>query len=180
MNLELHDRIDRSVSELSRQCPELDLSGVAITLRLVILGKYIEQHANATFAPFGLQTWEFDVLAALRRQGEPYTLSAGELARSVMLTCSGMTHRLDRLEQRALVRRVPAPDDRRRVLVQLTEAGRELTDVAFARRTAAANALVGRLGTRERQQLEMTLRRLLLDLGNDADDENGSPGGAAG
>lgn len=158
------DRIDQALADWQRERPDLDWSGAAITLRLVLLGKYVEQHAAASFAPFGLQPWEFDVIATLRRQGAPYELSAGDLARSVLLTCSGMTHRLDRLQQRGLVERVATPEDRRRVLVRLTEAGLELVEAAIARRSCEACGLVEALTETERQQLQGLLRTLVHRL----------------
>lgn len=161
---ELRDRIDQALADWHRERPDLDWSGAAITLRLVLLGKYVEQHAAASFAPFGLQPWEFDVLATLRRQGRPFELSAGDLARSVLLTCSGMTHRLDRLQQRGLVTRTAAPDDRRRVMVQLTAEGLELVEQAIARRSCEACGLTDALSGPQRQELIGLLRRLVAGL----------------
>lgn len=158
------DRIDQALSDWQRERPDLDWSGAAITLRLVLLGKYVEQHAAASFAPFGLQTWEFDVIATLRRQGAPYTLSAGDLARSVLLTNSGMTHRLDRLEKRGLVARSMAEDDRRRVMVRLTDAGLKLVEEAIAQRSGEACGLLQGLTEQQRGELETLLRTLLRGL----------------
>ena len=162
---ETDDRIDRVLADWQRERPDLDWSGAAITLRLVLLGKYVEQHAAASFAPFGLQPWEFDVIGTLRRQGEPYTLSAGDLARSVLLTCSGMTHRLDRLQERGLVERVATPEDRRRVMVRLTAAGLALVDEAITRRSGEACDLVGALDGSQRDDLIRLLRTLVVRLG---------------
>ena len=172
MNTDMQDRVDRALAEWQAECPELDLTGVGVTLRLVLLGKYIEQGAKDSFAPFGVQPWEFDVLAALRRKGAPHELSAGELARSVVMTCSGMTHRLDRLQERGLVERLPCPTDRRQVLVRLTEAGRELVDAAVARRTEAARAVVDVLPPAELDQLRHSLRRLLIHLERPAGEDS--------
>lgn len=158
------DRVDQALAEWQAECPELDLSGAAVTLRLALLGKYVEQGAKATFAPFDIQPWEFDVLATLRRKGAPYEISAGELARSVVMTCSGMTHRLDRLQARGLVERRHSPTDRRQVLVRLTDAGITLVDTAIEQRAAAARVIASALPETEAQQLVETLRRLLVYL----------------
>lgn len=158
------DRVDRALAEWQAACPDLDLSASAVTLRLVLLGRYIEQQAKTSFAPFDIQPWEFDVLATLRRKGEPYELSAGELARSVLMTCSGMTHRLDRLQARGLVERAASPSDRRQVLVRLTPAGRELVDTAVRRRTESARQLMDLFSTDEAVRLSGDLRRLLIAL----------------
>lgn len=173
---ETPDRIDQVLADWQRERPDLDWSAAAVTMRLVLLGKYIEQHAAESFEPFGLQPWEFDVLATLRRQGEPYTLSAGDLARSVLLTCSGMTHRLDRLQERGLVARVAAPEDRRRVMVQLTDAGLALVEAAIGRRTCDVCAPVEALQGDQREQLVQLLRVMVAQLGGLKDDMCESPG----
>lgn len=163
------DRVDQALAEWQTECPELDLEAAGITLRLVLLGKYIEQGAKNTFAPYDIQPWEFDVLATLRRKGEPYELSAGELARSVVMTCSGMTHRLDRLQARGLVERHTSPSDRRQVLVRLTQAGIELVDSAIEQRVQAARNIVAPLSQDDADHLRESLRRLLVHLGNHGD-----------
>jgi DNA-binding MarR family transcriptional regulator len=176
MTSSAQDRVDQALAEWRAACPEHATEGPAVTLRLLVLGKYLEAHAAESLAPLGLQPWEVDVLGALRRQGEPYTLAAGKLARRLLLTCSGMTHRLDRLESRGLVARVPTPEDRRRVLVRLTEAGRALVDRAIELRICETERLLSVLDAAEREQLTGLLRRLALAL--EADHE--APcGGAA-
>ncbi len=174
---ELRDRIDRALADWQRERPDLDWSGAAITMRLVLLGKYVEQHAAASFAPFGLQPWEFDVLATLRRQGDPFVLSAGDLARSVLLTCSGMTHRLDRLQERGLVERTAAAEDRRRVMVQLTAAGLDLVEQAVAQRSCEACGLVDALSAAQQEEVVELLRRLVARL-DQLPDPNLLPDGA--
>ena len=101
----------------------------------------------AAFAAHGLEPWEFDVLAALRRAGAPYQLSPGQLVAETLVTSGTMTNRIDRLEARGLVRRLPDPADGRGVLVRLTDAGRGLVDTALAdlleRERIAADAGLG-------------------------------------
>ncbi|HDP90054.1 MAG TPA: MarR family transcriptional regulator [Thioalkalivibrio sp.] len=168
------DRVDRVLAEWQAECPDLDLTASAVTLRLVLLGRYIEQQAKASFAPFDVQPWEFDVLATLRRKGAPYELSAGELARSVIMTCSGMTHRLDRLQARGLVERVASPSDRRQVMVRLTPAGVDLVDRALQRRAESARQLVAIFSEHETGRLAGDLRRLLQAM--ERAEADGDPG----
>lgn len=164
MKTQAIDRIDVALNAWRATHPELDFTDAAVTLRLVLLGKYLEAHATRSFAPFGLQPWEFDVLSTLGRDGPPYTLSAGELARSVFLTCGAMTHRLDRLEERGLVERRPSPEDRRSVLVSLTEQGRDLMNQALHKRLGDVRRLMSVLSKTEREQLQDLLRRLTTAL----------------
>jgi DNA-binding MarR family transcriptional regulator len=156
------DRVDRALAEWRASCPHIDATNADLSLRLLVLGKYLEAHACESFAPLDLQPWEVDVLAALRRQGEPYRLSAGDLARGLLLTGSGMTHRLDRLESRGLLRRSPSKSDRRSVLVTLTGEGRRRVEEALALRGEANRELFACLDAEERAQLTALLRRLTL------------------
>src|SRR5690349_2401527 len=91
-----------------------------------LAGRSIED----VFATHGLNAGEFDVLAALRREGDPFVLTPSALARTLMLSPAGMTNRLDRLVERGLVDRRADPDDRRSVLVALTPEGRRVVDAA--------------------------------------------------
>ena len=95
------------------------------------LAKHLDRAARAAFAAHGLEAWEFDVLSALRRQGQPYQLSPGALLRATLVTSGTMTNRIDRLAAAGLVRRHPDPQDKRGVLVQLTDAGKAAVDAAM-------------------------------------------------
>lgn len=169
------DRVDATREAWRRELPELDLRSIGVILRILLCGRHLESRIAQTLEPCGLQPWEFDVLSALRRQGGACELSAGELARHVMLTCSGMTHRVDRLGKRGLVMRRPDERDRRSVMVALTERGRALAEAAAeARAHDGISVLAEALEEDERQMLERLLSRLLSVLERDAD------GGCAG
>ena len=102
-----------------------------------------------------------DVLTALRRQGRPYQLTASELARESLLSSGAMTNRIDRLEERGLVEREADPDDRRGVLVRLTEVGLELVDKALEARLSLADAQIASLTPEERQAISLGLRKVM-------------------
>ncbi len=104
------------------------------------------------------------VLGALRTAGPPHRLSPTQLLKGLMLSSAGMTGRLDRLEERGLVERHRDPGDRRAVLVELTEKGRELVDAAVAANTRAERGLLDGLGEREAKSLARLLQRLLARL----------------
>lgn len=104
------------------------------------------------------------MLATLRRAGSPYRLSAGELSDSGMLTSGAMTNRIDRLEEAGLARRLPDPDDRRGVLVELTAKGRKLVDRAVSAHVANEHRALASLAVAERRELERLLRKLLISF----------------
>lgn len=156
------DFIDELLADWSRQRPELDRAALGVVLRIQALEKVLGDQAAERLMDFGLHWWQYDVLSALRRQGEPYELAATGLAEAGMRSSGAVTHRIDRLESEGLVRRLQDPDDRRRVRVRLTRRGLELIDRVTAARFEAAQAAVSELSPNQRSQLDRLLRRLLL------------------
>src|SRR5262245_18088856 len=110
----------------------------------------------------------YDVLATLRRAGEPYELTAGDLVRQSMVTTGAVTNRIDRLAERGLVERVPA-GDRRKVMVRLTRSGLDLVDEVVTGHMATERALLSALSPRQQVDLAALLRTALLVLGDGAD-----------
>ena len=104
------------------------------------------------------------MLAALRREGDPFVLTPSGLARTLMLSPAGMTNRIDRLVARGLVDRRADPEDRRSLLVVLTPAGREVVDAAVTDHVANEARLLSVLSTSERAALDRTIRKLLAGL----------------
>jgi len=126
------DEVDRIIAAWHAERPDLDLEPLAVLSRVSRLARHLATARAGAFDRHGLEQWEFDVLSALRRSGPPYHLSPGALVTQTMVTSGTMTNRIDRLEARGLVRRSPAPADRRGVLVHLTEDGRGRVDAAFS------------------------------------------------
>lgn len=156
------DFIDELLADWSRQRPDLDSAALGVVLRIQALEKILGDQAAERLMEFGLHWWQYDVLSALRRQGEPFELDATALAEAGMRSSGAMTNRIDRLEAEGLVRRLQDPDDRRRVLVQLTPRGLELVDRVTAARFEAAGAALAALAARDRRRLDALLRDLLL------------------
>lgn len=125
------DEVDRLVTAWRRERPDLDVSPLEVLSRVTRLARHLDRARRTAFAEHGLESWEFDVLAALRRAGAPYRLSPGQLLTQTLVTSGTMTNRIDRLAAKGLVTRGPDPTDRRGVLVQLTDSGRERADAAF-------------------------------------------------
>ena len=164
------DSVDRLVAQWAPQLPEsVDLGVEALVQRISKVHRYVRRRQEETLADFGLGWAEWTVLGHLRLAGAPYRSSPGKLAKHEQLSSGAMTNRLDRLEERGLIRRLPDPDDRRGVLVELTEAGHKAwldsVDVQAAKEAAVANALT----KQERDELNRLLRRAILSF-EDADD----------
>lgn len=119
---------------------------------------------NPLFARFGLQSGEFDVLATLRRSGVPFALTPTELYEATMVTSGAMTNRLDRLEKAGLITRGPHPQDRRGVIVQLTEGGRDLIDEAVTAHVENEHQVLSVLTREEQDRLADLLAKLISGL----------------
>jgi DNA-binding MarR family transcriptional regulator len=158
------DAVDRIVAQWSRERPELDTGPMAVIGRVHRLGALLETELRTVFAEAGLGNGDFDILATLRRAGEPFRLSPGELSASAMVTSGAVTKRVDRLVSKGLVERSVSADDGRGRVIQLTPEGRALTDELVVRHWANEDRLLAALDPEERAQLVALLRKLLLDV----------------
>ena len=158
------DATDAIVAQWNRECPDLDASPMLVIGRLFRLTDAIDGRLRPLFAAAGLGNGDFDVLAALRRSGEPYTLSAGELSRTVLVTTGAITKRVDRLEARGLVARTVAENDSRGRLISLTAEGIALTDDLMAAHLDNQRRVLAGLSAQEQRQLAALLRRLASTL----------------
>lgn len=154
------DAVDEIVDQWNRERPGVDVSGMAIIGRISRLERSIRPQLESVFAAHDLESWEFDVLATLLRNGSPHQLTPGELLDSMMITSGAMTNRIDRLERRGFVRRAKSPDDGRRVLVTLTASGRRKVDAALVDHAANELRLIDGLDQDQRSGLVDLLRAL--------------------
>ncbi|QGW87126.1 MarR family transcriptional regulator [Enterobacter asburiae] len=158
----MKDHVDFVVGQWNRAMPELDASSMKIFGRMLRLMKHLGKEWAEAMAQFGFREGEFDVLATLRRAGEPYCLSPTQLYTSLLITSGAMTNRLNHLEQQGLIRRIADPDDKRSSLVSLTPHGQARIEQALLVHTETQNALLRNLSEAQRAQLESLLRGLLL------------------
>jgi DNA-binding MarR family transcriptional regulator len=155
------DEVDEIVEAWRRERSDLDVEPLQILSRIGRLADVLDERRAAAFVEHGLQAHEFDVLAALRRRGEPFEMTAGELGAATYVTSGTMTSRLDRLVSRKLVVRRPDDDDGRLVRVRLTAAGRRRVDGAISALLESERELVGTLTPQKRERLAASLRELL-------------------
>lgn len=154
------DEVDALVEAWRRERPDLDVAPLEVLSRVSRLARHLDLARRQAFETHDLEPWEFDVLAALRRAGAPYSLSPGQLAAETLVTSGTMTNRIDRLAERGFVRREPDPTDRRGVQVVLTDSGRAAVDGSLVDLMERERALLDHLTRREQQDLANLLRRL--------------------
>jgi DNA-binding MarR family transcriptional regulator len=157
----LHDEVDDLVVAWRAQRPDLDVEPMQVLSRISRLARHLDIARRGAFADHGLESWEFDVLSALRRQGPPFQLTPGALLRATLVTSGTMTNRIDRLAAAGLVRREPDPRDKRGVLVTLTRRGQESVDAALADLLRRERVLLAGLNAVDRRRLADLMRILL-------------------
>jgi DNA-binding MarR family transcriptional regulator len=159
-----HDEVDRIVDSWLRERPDLDFTPLQVLSRVARLSKHLDRARRTAFSRSELESWEFDVLSALRRAGSPYELSPKALLLQTLVSSGTMTNRIDRLVERGLVTRRSAPNDGRGILVGMTPAGLAHVDAAITRLLDAEAALLATLPPVDQERLAALLRKLSLDF----------------
>lgn len=155
------DRVARIQTEWARERPDLDVSPQGVIGRLHRLGHHLTEELSVIYRRHGLSEGEFDVLATLRRAGEPFERAPGELARYTMVTTGAITKRINSLERAGLVTRRPALKDGRGRVVALTRAGKDLIDEAFTDHMRNEHRLLQALTADQAARLEQLLAHWL-------------------
>lgn len=156
------DEVDRLIAAWKRERPDLDLSPLAVLSRITRIARHLDIARRDAFGE--LENWGFDVLAALRRAGEPHQLSPGQLMQETLVTSGTMTNRLDRLEELQLITREPDPKDGRGSLVTLTRSGMRAVDSAMEDLLENERELLQNLTIKEREVLSDLLSKLVTEF----------------
>jgi DNA-binding MarR family transcriptional regulator len=161
---EPRDHVDEILAEWRRERPDLDVAPLGLYGRLFRVVNLSDDAFAKGLAPHGLQPGWFDLLAALRRAGAPYELNPTQLMGATLLSSSGMTKRLDRMEAAGLIERRPDLNDRRGTLVRLTRRGKSVIDRAVETHVVNEERLLSALTAAERRTLDGLLKGLLVEL----------------
>jgi DNA-binding MarR family transcriptional regulator len=162
------DAVDRITSQWNAVRPDVDVSPISVIGRVSRLSRLVDRRLAENFARYGIESWMYDVLATLRRSGEPYELTAGDLVGQTMVTTGAITNRIDRLEARGLVERART-DDRRKVIVRLTSQGLDVVEDVVVGHLATEREILAALTPRQQDDLAHLLRTTLLALGDRAE-----------
>jgi DNA-binding MarR family transcriptional regulator len=156
--------VDEILAQWRVERPDLNVAALGLYGRLFRIAHLSDDALAKGLSPHGLQPGWFDLLAALRRAGAPYELNPTRLMRATLLSSSGMTKRLDRIEAAGLIERRPDPHDRRGTLVCLTRRGRNVIDRAVETHVGNERRLLAALTAAERRTLDRLLKNLLIEL----------------
>jgi DNA-binding MarR family transcriptional regulator len=163
------DSVGKMLPVWKSELPELDLGTEGIVERIQKINKHISRLLDQTLMDFNLDHGEWHVLMALRRTGKPYRLSPGVLARHMGLSAAAMTNRLNHLEERGLIRRLPNANDRRGVQVELTDAGWQAWQDSVGAQARKEALVAAALSESEKQALNDLLVRLTLEIEHSGD-----------
>jgi DNA-binding MarR family transcriptional regulator len=158
------DEVDRIVDAWTHERPDLDFAPLQVLSRVGRLSRHLDRARRLAFSASDLESWEFDVLSALRRAGTPYQLSPKALLQQTLVSSGTMTNRIDRLVERTLVERRTDPNDGRGILVVMTPLGRDRVDRAIRELLDAEAALLDALSPADQERLAALLRKLSLDF----------------
>lgn len=158
------DEVDGIIADWSAARPDLDFAPLTVFSRLIRIAKHFARARARAFERSGLESWEFDVLAVLRRAGPPFRVSTKTLVQSTMVSSGTMTNRIDRLLERGFVERMTDPNDGRGVIVSMTPAGRTRVDSAITRLVDAEEVMLRGLSATERDRLAQLMRKLAESL----------------
>ncbi|HET9287732.1 MAG TPA: MarR family winged helix-turn-helix transcriptional regulator [Gaiella sp.] len=155
------DQVDVNLEVWARELPDLDLETEGVVERIYKLERYVDATMRETLDAFELSYGEYKLMMYLRYGGPPYRGKPGKLAKHLGLSTGAMTNRLDNMERRGLVRRLDDPDDRRGVIVELTDDGKALWDRAVTSQAEKESIVATALDEAERHELNELLRRLM-------------------
>lgn len=160
------DAVDGFLEQWARERPDLNVGPMGPVGRLHRAFRLVSSEVQDYFHFVGMEPWEFDMLATLRRSGAPYTLSPKDLVATTMVGSPALTNRVDHLVRKELVTREVDPNNRRKLLITLTKEGLELVDRVVEGHVANERRLLAVLDAGECDELNRLLRKLLVSLGD--------------
>lgn len=158
------DEVDMIVEGWARVRGDFDAQPLAVFSRLLRLNRYVDRMRKRVFAAHNIESWEFEMLTALRRQGAPFRLTAGKLMRQTLVSSGTVTNRIDRMVEHGLVKRLRDPEDKRIVHVQATPKGIEVVDGAMSDLLSAQQMRMAGMSEEEKRELANLLRVLLANF----------------
>ncbi len=154
------DLVDQIVEQWKKQCPELDFSSTSLTTRFILTGDYFAKRIDHLLLSFDLNLGEFNVLAALKRSGPPFELTPKQIQNTVLISPGALTNRITQLEKKELITRTLSLQDRRSILVKLTDSGIAKTNESLSEVLKMEKRLIEKLSQDEQASLIQKIKKL--------------------
>lgn len=149
----------------------LDASPLALFTRLQRVGLHLERLQAEAMAEIGMTFSDYTIVATLHREPAPHALPVSRLAELVLRPMGSITQVVDRLEKGRLISRQLDPGDRRRVLIQLTEAGIEVAQRGDQAYRVSRERILATMKRSEIARVDQEITALLSALERDQDDQ---------
>lgn len=165
---ERRDRLDRLSDAWSKTRSDMDITPWQVWGRITRINDLFLQRLSKLLSQHGINYTELQTLGALIVAGPPYEAKPNEMSRHNLLTSGGMTNVLTRMEKKGLIERRKDKNDKRSVIVSVTEHGLSVFDAVIVRENDIEHALLHGITAKERATVAATLRKILLAI----DDED--------
>ncbi|GAC14021.1 hypothetical protein GLIP_1380 [Aliiglaciecola lipolytica E3] len=110
--------------------PSMLTDDMALVGRLLIVSHQMNEAMEATLVKYDIKLPSYGVLSALLRAGAPHALTPNQLLEQTLITSGAMTNRINKLENKGLVKRIPSKKDKRSFKVALTRKGKDISEKA--------------------------------------------------
>lgn len=150
-------------ADFTDEYPDGDPAKAEVLATLVRTGTSLTQEIDRCMtATFGVTQNVLNCLAVI--DGAESPLTPGEIGERTLVSSGTVTTTLDQLEYRGWVRRLPNPDDRRSVLVEVTDEGRGVADQLLPGIRKLEQAVLGHLSATELSTLMRLLSKVLAGV----------------
>ena len=146
---------EQTLLRVSQRYPQLEISALTTWLALMRTVADLMADLDHFLAGHGLAQRRFFVLVLLMRH--PDGLKVTELATGTGVSCATITGVVDRLMRKQLITRTASPEDRRAMVVKITEAGLVLLDTVLPEHYRRVTAVMTRLDETQRSALQTLL-----------------------
>src|SRR5712671_7115919 len=158
------DKLEANLRALGERVPDLPFSGILLCRLVLHLGREMAAGFEQRLRPFGLVEAEFRVLTTLFSQPDGVAHPSDLCARADQ-SPANMSRISDALVSRDLITRVLSVQDRRRIVLRITEQGEELVRRLLPKLFGSLHVMFAEMSESELQQLTSQLKRLYANLG---------------
>jgi MarR family transcriptional repressor of emrRAB len=157
------EKLEDNLRALSRRMPDVPFNEILLCRLVLHMGREMATALEQKIRPFGLAEAEFRVLMTLFSQPEGVA-HPGDLCSRASQSPANMSRICDALVERGLITRVLSAQDRRRMVLRMTEEGEELVRELLPKMFAPLRGMLAGFPESDQRQLITYLKRLHQNL----------------